>query len=108
MPYKTVYVKPKRFLSYKGVEIYHTYKDDDIDGGENTFYYTQTGFDECFDVRNLKTWIWPLHPEYTSGVNGKKLKKLEAEWEIFHNETQPKAIRKAIKEAIDNGEIKPL
>ncbi len=109
MPYKTVYVKPKLFLSYKGVKIYHTYRDDDFDSGELTYYYTQnlTNAAECFDVRDLKTWIWPEHPGYTGDVKGKKLKKLEAEWKIFLEETEPKAILKAIKAAIDSGELKP-
>ena len=56
MPYVTETVPAEMALDYKGVKIYHTYKDDDYNQGERTFYFVLDEYDgeyESFDVRDL-------------------------------------------------------
>lgn len=58
MPYNHEWVPPEIFLSRKGVDVYHAYKDDDVSNGALTYWYTlypdEDGKD--FDVRELPTW----------------------------------------------------
>lgn len=89
MPYSTVYIEAELFLSHKGINIYHTYKDDDIDGVVSSFHFdtkeasSRDNF-SSFDVRNLSTW--------------------KEDRNIFSE----KAIKQAIKKAINKGELTEL
>jgi hypothetical protein len=63
MPYIEEYREPKLFLTYNFVAVYHTYKNNEVEGGPMTFWYSldseQTGGPEdivSFDVRDLSTW----------------------------------------------------
>ena len=56
MPYRQEYCDPELFLEYKGVEIYHTYYDEDIDRPESYQYSLTDDEDDdskVFDIREL-------------------------------------------------------
>lgn len=63
MPYRYDWYNPEVFLSYKGITIYHCYKDDDYDDVLLYWYTTYGGCDSeltekfQFDVRELPTWV---------------------------------------------------
>lgn len=64
MPYRMEWFDPEVFLEYKGVTIYHCYKDDDYNSILTYWYTTDGGFDKeepehtkDFDVRTLPTWV---------------------------------------------------
>jgi hypothetical protein len=92
MPYKTRWVAPAKFLTRKGVDVYHTYRHDNADDVMHSFHFTtnreysETAGDlyGSFDVRELNTW-----PQYA------------------HIPTD-RAVRQAIIDAIDIGEIQPF
>lgn len=111
MPYESVWRAPKRLLRYRGVTIYHTYQDDELNSGENTYYFTTTkhGNEEMsFDVRTLKTWAEPPHPPYLSDVKGRAKTKANAAWKKYHDDqVLLNAIKRIIKAAILTGEIQP-
>lgn len=52
MPYKTVKILPKLFMTYKGIKIYHCYEDGDIDYPYD-FYYTT-------DIQERPRYEFPL------------------------------------------------
>lgn len=103
MPYKTVYVKPKVFLRFRGVTIYHTYKDDEIDNGPSTFWFAQDHDEGIgFDVRELETWREPPHPPFLCGKHDTEENRKA--WDQYHKSgSETTAIRKAIREAIKKG-----
>lgn len=93
-------IKPKKFLQHKGRSIYHTYRDDELEGGTLTFTYTtsldDTDIDWQFDVRELPAWARSPFP--SSPLDYKGPKGTFTSEELRH-------IRKVIKQAIDSGEI---
>lgn len=115
MPYRTTsrWVNPKRLLKHKGIAIYHTYEDDDIDNGEQRYWFTTFNDENCesfvnrdFDVRYLSTWTEPTHPPYTSGLKGDALHAANKAWEKYWaDKVEFKHIKGVIKAAIDKGEI---
>lgn len=92
MPYRTSWVAPKKLLTRKGIKVYHTYRHDNADDVAYNFHFTtnieysETTGDLAghFDVRELDTW-----PQYA------------------HIPTD-RAVRQAIIDAIDIGEIQPF
>lgn len=102
MPWKNESEPAELFLSHEGVDIYHAYKNDQIDEGarENLFVTDEwEGEDEAFDVRELSTWVEPVHPPYNP-----KIPEERQAWEDFHSSNiVEKAIKQAIIEAIDLG-----
>lgn len=76
MPHDSRWVNPKRFIMYGGLQIYHTYQDNDISMPAHTLVYTldercdighcggkgkhpERGPGDCnlvFDVRELPDW----------------------------------------------------
>jgi hypothetical protein len=75
MPYEIKWVPPEVFIEHAGVTVYHTYKDQQLESGPRSYYFTlskQCGEEECecpeeanrlihrcknvFDVRDLPTW----------------------------------------------------
>jgi hypothetical protein len=84
-----MYVDAELFMDYGGVQIFHIYKDDDIEQGARSFWYSTEvngadheahGENGTFDVRCLSTW-----PE--GAVDGFTV------------------VRQAIRDAIDKGEL---
>jgi len=56
MPYLTTFVPAGLFLAYRGVSVYHTYRNDEVEQGERTFRFVlnpEHGESEAFDVRDL-------------------------------------------------------
>jgi len=66
MPFTQQNIPAELFLSYKGVEIYHNYKDDDMDNGPMTYWYV---FDEnhnsihAFDIREIPGFVDYVYPK---------------------------------------------
>ena len=56
MPYLITFVPASLVLAYRGVSVYHTYRNDEVDQGERTFRFVldpEHGESEAFDVRDL-------------------------------------------------------
>lgn len=112
MPYVEKWVAPEKMLKYRGIQIYHAYKDNDYNNGPLTWHYTtdpHASDDDAneFDVRELSTWIEPSHPPYLSGEGNTPENR--AAWDEWHKSgIQERHIRTAIKAAILKGEIKPF
>lgn len=128
-PYESVYRAPKRFLTRKGLVVYCTYKDDDVDNGPHTFWFTldpevgdEAGIEDGqveprFDARELPTWAEPAHPPFLSPPGGSKedyeayrakhdTPENRAAWEKYHaDRVEEKAVRAAIRAAIDSGAL---
>jgi hypothetical protein len=113
MPTRTVYAKPAVFLKRRGVTVYHVYKDDDLDNPPRDNIYTTDpveggeGDDDTkrtFDVRELSTWARPPHPPFLTGEDDTP--KNSRAWERHHTDrVEERAMRKAIRDAMDKGEI---
>lgn len=115
MPYKTTskWVPPKRLLSHKGVAVFCTYDDDDIDNGESLHWYTtkakeDVNIDYSFDVRELSVWKEPPHPPFIKVEFPKSRKqRLNVEWDAYQKSgAEIKFIKEIIRLAIDNGEVR--
>ena len=114
MPYRTIPVKAPLFMTHRGIKVYHIYRRDDADSGvlrqyAYTFDPVDGGDDQCdgkvnFDVRDLSTWQAPPHPPFLSGggyipANRRAWKRHAAD------RVEEKAIKAAIRAALDKGEI---
>jgi hypothetical protein len=88
MPIKNITVKNPKLLSFRGITAYHTYRNDDADDCLRDFWYTQDPWsnETRFDVRTLSTCRSPGISADQDGVARHK---------------------RAIREAIAKGEIKP-
>lgn len=111
MPYEQIWVKPEKLLKHKGVTVYHTYKNDDLENGARCEYFVtdpHKGDDESWHVRDLSNWKdLPPQPAIEIGMTVKQVKKIEkqilalGDWRgRWFNHC--KAI---IKVAIEKGEI---
>jgi len=40
MPFSSEWVPPEEYMSHAGVTVYHVYKDDDVEQGARTYWYT--------------------------------------------------------------------
>jgi hypothetical protein len=109
MPFKTIWEDPELFVEHKGLRVFHTYKDDDINQGQRCYWLTVSpdcgvGSSLCdqqpcrhvFDVRELSTWHRPSRPLETIG-NTIDVDSMA--------ETQ--AIKEAVIAAIEKGELAP-
>ena len=115
MPTQTNWVEPELFLDHGGVEVFHTYKNDDLDQGPNRFWFTLNpecsverpacGNEFCphvFDVRELSTWQPPVQPPYCTGENNTA--ENQAAWERYWTQEE-EAFRNSMKAAINRGEL---
>jgi hypothetical protein len=55
------WIEPEVFFAYKGVTVYHVYKDDHLESGTREYWFTLDitlgeGTSAEFDVRGLATW----------------------------------------------------
>lgn len=117
MPTKTVWVAPEEFLTHKGVTVYHTYKENDIDDCRHPYCFTTCGTsdDEFFDVWKLDVPSKDLlkaHPPYLTVSNPEYLTatpEVKAEWTRqwtdWHNGGEARIVAAILKEAIDLGLI---
>ena len=71
-PYESVWRAPGVAARWKGVVVYHTYKDDDMGANPPEWFWFTTDREgdsedeHAFDVRELPTWVEPEHPPYLS------------------------------------------
>jgi hypothetical protein len=59
MPYKTTTVRATKFMAYKKVNIYHTYRNDDIEDVIRQYWFVTDPYgteDDAFDVRDYPFW----------------------------------------------------
>jgi hypothetical protein len=116
MPYQNQWVDPELFMTHNGVEVYRTYKDDDVDNGFMMHWFTletQCGMDYCicaglcintFDVQELQTWKNPPHPPFLTG--DQDTPENRAAWHRYEESgVMEKGIKEAIREALDIGLI---
>ena len=90
MPFDSSWVPPEVFLRHKGVTVCCTYKNDDINNGARTYWYTLSSDEdlEQFDVRELSTW------QVQQKALGKKVPR-------FGSLAEKKVIKMALRQAID-------
>jgi hypothetical protein len=109
MPFKTTRVDPELFLTHAGVDVFHTYKDDDIDQGRKRFWFTTREFDDKghFDVRELDSaHMLDQHPPYINASRTPEENlELQARWDRWHDVDEPAAIHAIIVASIDAGLI---
>jgi hypothetical protein len=106
MPYETVLVDAGLYMTHNGVNVFRTYKDDDVDQGPERYRFTlyRRDHDHHFDVRKFDDGrLLDLHPPYLQGENDTLSNKLA--WATWHSEGEPAAIRTIIREALDAGRI---
>lgn len=110
MPYVTQYVVPDVFLEYKGVIVYHTYREGEYNDPSNNFFCTNVedadGNDNGtqFDVRELPGFDLK-QPPFLTGENDTAENK--AKWEQYRlDEVEKKEMLRTIKLAIDNKSLK--
>ena len=105
MPYISTWVPPKKLLMHKGVSVYCTYKNDDIENNEprDDWFITDPSEGEDgttgFDVTQLPTWSEPPEPPCLSDVNPSSrdsTSKLWDQWFIDRKAVVKQAIRQAI------------
>lgn len=114
MPYTSEWVAPEKLLKHKGVTVYHTYKDDEIDQSQRWYHFVTDESDgedgdSAFDVRDLSTWTeLPPLPTIDVGMTVKQVRQIEKQllklgdyWRRHFNHCQA-----VIKAAIEKGEIK--
>ncbi len=115
MPYRTEWVEPGLFLQHRGVKVYFTYRNGEIEQGAREYGYTLDplcGEDECsckavecrnvFDVRDLSTWTPPPQPPFLMGANDTPENR-EAWRRYEEEEVEEKHIKAAIRKAIERG-----
>ncbi|MBA9846557.1 hypothetical protein DEE93_16540 [Ralstonia pickettii] len=120
MPTSTAWVEPEVFLTHGNVTVYHTYRDDDVAQGTQTFWYTtsSTSDDEHFDVRDVQVPSAALlknrppflaadcNPAFATATNEQKA-EWQRQWTEWNMEGggQDQAIMAILKEGIDLGLI---
>lgn len=109
MPYKTVQAVAPLLLSHNGVDVYYTFKENDMSNMQNEYHYVlddSLNVEDSFDVRELTTWKEPLHPPFL--VEDNNTPENRAAWDQYRKgEFVINAIKLAIIAAIDSGELKP-
>ncbi|MGI9951950.1 hypothetical protein V3F56_06245 [Moorellaceae bacterium AZ2] len=67
MPYKEIWLPPEIFWEYKGVKVYHVYKNDDLDQGVRLFWYGLSpqcsDTENSFDVRGVAVALGMPQPD---------------------------------------------
>ena len=114
MPYSSEAVSAELFITYGGVHVYHTYKNDDVEQGARTYIYTLDEYgSECdepsFDVRDLSTWTEPNNPVFidTLTMTDEEVAALHREWEAWWiSGKEEQHMKNVIIAAIDKGELK--
>lgn len=132
MPYKQVFVKPEVLLRRNGIVVYCMYKHDDIENHPASTYYFTTNihasYDDAseaegvYDIRKLdiKGELEASKPVYMTDSLGEGQKnpawtnasaeeraKIKEAWELWHDKTEIKVIKKIVRAAIDSGRIIP-
>lgn len=117
MPYITADVEPEVFIEHNGLKVYHTYKNDCIDEGAKSYWFTTDpegveSDDWCrFDVRSLATPAaagFDRHPPFQSSdeflsAPPERQEEIRQAWSEWHTVGEPSVIAAVIKEAIEMG-----
>ena len=118
MPSVTTSVAPELFKLIRGVKVFYTYKDDDMDQGANSYWFTlHEDSDEMhFDVRDLDVPARKLldsHPPLKTSsdpvwanASASERAKIDKEWEAWHTTGKSEVIVKIIDEALAAGLLK--
>jgi hypothetical protein len=134
MPYVFEFRPAKLFMEHKGVEIYHVYKDDDIDQGPRIHWFAvhddgpddnAHGTDGVFDVRCLPHPVCrPPSPisllssaanramnsgfaSYEEWKNSAEYRRRQQLWHDWHETVETQAIKNTIRYAIEIGALTP-
>jgi hypothetical protein len=104
MPYTTEWTPPELFMTHNGVNVFHAYKDDDMDAGRLTYWYTLDASEDghAFDVRDLAVparATLDQHPPFQQGEHNTSENR--AAWEAWHREGEPGRIKQILREALD-------
>lgn len=117
MPYKDndTEVRAKLAVSYKGVKIYHVYKDDQLESGMHDYMfatraYTSNPEYKEFDIREFRNWKPCAKPRFIEHKMRKATKeKIRAEWDKWWSErTLFKHCEVILKQAIALGVIQKI
>jgi hypothetical protein len=104
MPFETVVVPARVFMTFKGVTVFHTYKDDEIGNGPLAHSFVLDkyhNYNNSFDVRELPGWGKIKRPPYLIGENNTEENKgLWAAWHAQKKELD--FIKKMVKIYINN------
>ena len=111
MPMTSEWIAPEIFTTHNGVIIYHTYNDEELDQGQNTYWFT-TSHNDCepefhFDARELDVPARAQlggHPPYISSTTDSAIEKQRKEtlWAKWR-EREPEIMREIIHQAIEGG-----
>lgn len=132
MPYVTEHQPAELFMEHAGVEVFHVYKNNDVDQGARTYWFAvhddgdddaSDGNDGVFDVRCLPEPPSPPrlddHPPFIGVDHGREAgfesyedwkgspeyARRRALWDIWHDTGEADAVRNRIRHAIDIGMI---
>lgn len=119
MPTVTTWTDPEVFFEHKGRKVFHTYDNDDIDQGKNTYRYTIDGQsdDNSFDVRGFaqcpSNGLLDGHPPFMCEDANPDWKDtspfervaIEGQWKAWSADYggEDQAIKAVIREALDLG-----
>lgn len=118
MPKIIKWEPPAVFMVHNGITVYHTYENDDVDQGSNTYNYALDGTsdDFPFDVRDLNvecSGLLQKHPPFLSPslnpefehASAEKIEEWKAQWEEWQRPGGglDTAIKAVIAAAIDKG-----
>lgn len=113
MPIKEVFVQPALFMSYKGHNVYHCYKNNNANDVVSELCFTtqhkKDDIDFVFDIRHLHGYDaiiesqQPLHlaPRDSEQTFAEKMKR----YDTWRNDIYPGLVKKLIRQNIDNGHI---
>lgn len=116
MPYKTVFINAELFFSYRDIDVYHTYEHDEIEQGENRYWFTldsESAEDERidFDPRDFPNSVVNEHtkPPFLCGEPFESMSATGkaytgAAWKCWHIKHDLK-IKQALRNAIDDDEF---
>jgi hypothetical protein len=110
MPYKSEWTPAQKFMTYKGLNIYNTYKDNDFDQGPTTYYFSlqeDSDISDAFDVREFKCWHEGNRPHFLDKKENDTPKNRKA-WDAWLEKGEDNHIKSIIRIAIDTGELVPM
>lgn len=82
MPYSTEWVEPEELLTHKGVTVWHTYKDEDVEQGPSGYWFT---LEPTEGYEGDELWVFDFRDLHAAG------------------DVRPTDAQGAIRQAIDIG-----
>ena len=65
MPYATEWVEPEELLTHKGITVWNTYKDDEVEQGINGYWFTLDAVEGLVDGDEL--WVFDYRDLHKDG-----------------------------------------